>query len=143
MGKTINDKVPQSLNENQKDSAREAIESVFGFGCTIGEVVNELRGLYVDFVTAWMDLAEEENAPCSPSVANDHLYFLNCIIQRLEQLEESNDQKVTARVEETRAERENQPEASAAIDSLKENARILLEMARSEREAMEQTNRTA
>lgn len=142
MENKTNDRDTQSLIENKKDNAQETMESVFGFGCTIGEAVKELRGLYTDFVTAWLELEQDEKAPCSPSVANDHLYFLNCIIQRLEQLEESNDQKVTARVEEIRAERENQPEASAAIDSLKKSARILSEIARTERKTKEQANRT-
>lgn len=149
MEKNINDREQQGVIEcmdDRKVTAR--VETVFGSGCTVGEALDELRSLYTDFTTAWLLLEEEENAPCSPSEANDHLFLLNCIIKQLEKPEESKDPKVTtrveehcdgkvwARVEEKRAERD-------AIDSLKESARILMELARSEREAMEQSDKKA
>lgn len=141
MENKTNDRDTQSLIENKKDNAQETMESVFGFGCAIGEAVKELRGLYTDFVTAWLELEQDEKAPCSPSVANDHLYFLNCIILRLEQLEESSYHDECKK--ENTGEPGTQSETSAAIDSLKESARILLEIARTERNSMEQANRTA
>jgi len=136
----------KKINDREQQERLEM--SVFGTGYAVGEALDELRGLYKDFVTAWLLLEEEENAPCSPSEASNHLFFIECIIKQLEKSEESKDPKVTtrveghcdgkvwARVEEKRAERD-------AIDSLKESARILMELARSEREAMEQSDKKA
>ncbi len=137
MEKNINGREQQGVIEcmdDRKVTAR--VETVFGSGCTVGEALDELRSLYTDFTTAWLLLEEEENAPCSPSEANDHLFLLNCIIRHLEELEKQNDPKVTPRVSVESA-------VHDAIDSLNESARFLAELARSEREAMEQSDKKA